>query len=602
MKRLLISVFLGSLIAPLACGSEKTNQDVHRDGADDTGSDTATASNDIDTVPGSDARSGMDSTGDSDSTDTETGTLDTLNGADTPGGTDTGEAAVCITGDYSCQGSLLRLCEGGAWIDWTECAVDGRVCAVKEGQYQCVFTTLPDTGSSQIADSATETAGVADSDSMPDSDSDLQGDTAPDTVSDSASDSTPGTDAQCVDIPWTVDATPINLLVLLDRSKSMKKYTVEGSDVTYAEMVKNAINAIVDQHTSAGNINFALNVFPSPEQCDAEYHADDVVLDSQILCEAASQFTSPEAAYQAPLVPFSDNITAATTIQIADVLENVGNCGGTPIAKSLEWARVYLDSLSLENDTYVLLATDGAPGCNYELDLSTCESASLGYEPRAPEMCLDAEESARAVYNLAVAGYKTFVLGVGKDVEAFHDVTNSIAYWGTNIPDSEPTDFMDIPDPPAGENWYYPAGDPQTVSAALADLTYETISCEFEVDWAGVPSFDTASQQIVLKSCAQTRVFGAIQGSGEEVEITYMESCDDEVPESDNTKLRIGWTWKEHEGTPWESIVSLGDDTSSCGTIKLCTNACSKLKTSAGIPTWSGISASFGCRPALVIE
>ena len=120
--------------------------------------------------------------------------------------------------------------------------------------------------------------------------------------------------------------------------------------------------------------------------------------------------------------------------------------------------------------------------------------------------------------------------------------------------------------------------------------------------WGDVPEFDTDVQQEVVKSCTQTRVFGAMPGSEEKLEITYMESCENEDPQSDNENMRIGWTWKELEGTSWEDLEALKKDTSNCNVIKLCENACNKLKTKLGVKEWTGTSASFGCSPIIEVE
>ncbi len=408
-------------------------------------------------------------------------------------------------------------------------------------------------------------------------------------------------DEECVDFPWQVETKPINMLILLDRSKSMDRYTIEETGESYAEVVKKAVDSIVQQHTEAGIINFALNVFPSPTMCTAQYgEAAPEEQSEAILCQAASQYTSDKNPLNPPAVPFADTIAMQTLDDIRQVLDTVGNCGGTPISKSLKWARSYLNSLGLANDTYILLATDGAPSCNLNASIP-CESATPGDEAEAPAQCLDDLDSVHAVFDLAKDGYKTFVVGVGAAVEAFSDVMNVIAYTGGGYLTEGQQDLYDIEPPPSGGNWFYPAADALTLNTALEDITNKAISCEFEVDWAGIPDVDSASGEKVIKSCDKMRVFGVPKGSNTKVELTYMERCSDENENASDEQMRLGWTWSEHEGTPWEDIASMGEDVSRCSRIKLCNHACSKLKTIQGVKTWDGVSAAFGCKPLIPI-
>ena len=454
-----------------------------------------------------------------------------------------------------------------------------------------------DGDSDSDADSDSDSDSDADSDSDGDSDSDSDGDSDADSDADADGD---GTKQECADFPWQVETKPINLLVLLDRSKSMERYP-EDEALKYADVVQAAIESIVEQHTQSQIINFALNVFPAPDNCDVEYgNLAPALQESVVSCQAASQFTSEEDGFNDPLVPFAETISMDTFTHIQEVLETVGNCGGTPISKSLQWARGYLESQNLENDTYVLLATDGAPGCNFGLTLP-CESASVGQEAGAPEMCLDQKDSAHAVYDLAKAGFRTFVVGVGKDVAAFSDVMDVIAYWGNHVPDENASDFTAIPSPPGGGTWYYPANDADALSDALEEVTNEAISCVYEVDWASIPDKDPETMFDVIKSCGAARIFGLPVDGSDKLELTYMENCGDENPLAADERLQLGWTWEELEGKPFDEVEEI-DDVSKCRGVKLCNNACSQLKTKKGQKEWDGVSASFGCKPLIVVE
>ncbi|MBN2718520.1 MAG: hypothetical protein JXX14_21935 [Deltaproteobacteria bacterium] len=599
MKLSMSFTLSGALLLVISCGHPKKND--LGDSAVDSSTRMDTSPFAVDTHSGpviSDSQSDMGTdTGDS-ATAVDTA-FDT--GSTILDSTDTEDSIICVTGKRSCAGDMVRLCEGGVWVDWNDCTISGRICTVIEGLHQCVDTLRDDTvsGSDSGTLHDTETVEMTDTDLINNHATDSTEDTATETGSEPDVDSDTNSDTvtpACVNFPWSVQTRPVNMLILLDRSNSMKKYPIEGTDVTHAEIMRDSIGAIVEKFTSSGSINFALNAFPSPVLCDSEYHNPELILESEILCEAASQFTDSASPYSDPLVPFAESITMDTVDAVNQVLSEVGNCGGTPMTKSLQWAKVYLESLNLKDDTYVLLATDGAPGCNFDLDYATCESASVGITPQAPEMCLDADNSAHAVYDLAQAGFKTFVLGVGQDVAAFSDVLDVIAYWGINETDDS-LDFSQVPDPPMGGNWYYPAADSETITAALADVSSKAISCEFDVTWRDVPAIDPETGTEVAQSCATTRIFGHPSDGGNKIEITYMESCVDENPNAGDQRTQLGWTWPAFEGKPWTAVEATADDTSTCTRVKLCHNACNMLQNE-----WRNVSASFGCAPQRVTD
>jgi len=443
--------------------------------------------------------------------------------------------------------------------------------------------------------------GDSDSDSDSDADSDSDGDSDSDTDSDSDADGDSDME-ECADFPWTVNVNPINLLVLLDRSKSMERYTVAGTEDSYAAVVQTAIEAVVQQHTSSGLINFALNVFPSPEMCSPSYGEKDPADQlAAITCQAASQFVNLDNPWDEPLVPFAETITLDTYDTIAEVLDAVGNCGGTPITKSLQWAKAYLDSLALENDTYVLLATDGAPSCSFSLDLP-CEPSAEGMTPEASVQCLDDLDATHAAFDLAAGGYRVFVVGVGADVAAFSDVMDAIAYWGGGFAMGGESDIYDFVPPADRDNWYYPAQDAAAIGLALEDVTNDALSCVYDVDWAGIPPTDEATGKAVYKACHQVRIFGNPEGADETVSLTYMARCDEEDPLAEDENLHFGWTWAELEGSTWQEVIEVGSDTAQCVGVRLCPNACSKLETHAGAKEWENVSASFGCQPVVIIE
>lgn len=120
--------------------------------------------------------------------------------------------------------------------------------------------------------------------------------------------------------------------------------------------------------------------------------------------------------------------------------------GGTPVAEAL---RGLLDQLrDRGSETYVFLVTDGGPNCNFttpcgidacipnlerlrlsddlvcDESLNCCDGRIFG-----PDSCLDASGSRAAVEALALAGIRTFVIGIPGS-EAFGGLLDQLAVAG----------------------------------------------------------------------------------------------------------------------------------------------------------------------------
>jgi len=460
------------------------------------------------------------------------------------------------------------------------------------------------------ADTDTDSDGDADSDSDADSDADSDGDT--DTFVHWDTDV-----EECADLPWEVEVETLNILVLLDRSESM--FVNQISTDSYAEVVQAAIDAIVEQNTMSGLTNFALNVFPSPTSCTNQYRVETnpVYTRLDILCDAP-KLDVGGGVVEEPLVPFSDDITMDTYAAISDALNTVGQCGGTPICATLKWARKYLNSIDLSRRTFVLLATDGAPNCNPDLnpDIDACINASgMADEPEFREHCLDDLCAYNAAHQLAADGYRTYIIGVGDDVVEYASVLDTIAYWGGGNSDGTEESYDDIPAAPNGGTWYFPAEDAAGITLALEDVTNKGISCAFDVDWTTVPTWDSDMDMEVAHRCTGVNILGKIYGirgaldtdsdtttsvdpNAGKVLLAYMPDC------SVETALKMGWHWGDNalDGATWNDLERLDTDVSDCHTVELCPRACEMLKVHGGGRLWETVTARFGCNPELVVE
>ncbi|MBN2803011.1 MAG: VWA domain-containing protein [Deltaproteobacteria bacterium] len=441
-------------------------------------------------------------------------------------------------------------------------------------------------------------SGTGDSDSNNGSGTDITSDADADSDSDSDSDIANG---NCADINWDVDVKVINMLVLLDRSYSMFQNSIDKE--TYAEVVQKAINQVVESNIDAGVINFSLNVFPSDKNCTATYiaeHPNDA--DAEIQCEAASGYSrlAPDAKYDAPTVPFQAGVTMNTYNLIEAALEKVGQCGGTPICDSLAWAKKYLqDSKMPINDTYVLLATDGAPNCNSKLDQNTCKSTMIDDSGKSvpatsPLQCIDDTCAYNQAQALALSGYKTFVIGVGNDVQAFSDILDGLAYRGqTNTPVTTV--------PPSDTPYFYPATDADALNASFEKITNQVIDCQYDVNWGTVPD-KNADGTSVIKRCDSVNLTAQTTAGGT-VTIAYsaVDDAAGAAANCDNESAKHpGWYWVEQEGKTFDEITDLKSDVSNCSKIQLCPIACENLKASDGTRNWQAVNAAFGCESVII--
>ncbi|MBN2804705.1 MAG: VWA domain-containing protein [Deltaproteobacteria bacterium] len=456
---------------------------------------------------------------------------------------------------------------------------------------------------------------------------------------DTSIDTDAGNFKECADIPADIDVKPINLLVLLDRSGSMAKGKVTSGD-TYATVVQEAIDAIVQQNTQSGIINFALNVFPSAENCTNVYRLShdgfdtdgnpdptEPSMDLNTACEATSNFLWPTApigtapvasAYNDPNVEFSDSVTMDTYTAISDALKNVGQCGGTPICQSLWWAYEYLQSVNSDNATYILLATDGAPSCSHSLNPSTCKTSLVGSsQPTYSEQCLDDFCSINASFYLAAKQYKLFVVGVGDEAKEFEAVLDAMAYFGGgngNVCKKDATNPYEICPTPASDadgHWYFPAANANDLSAALEDITNTALSCEFEVPWDNVPDYNPDdTEKPVAKKCDMVKAKAVVSSWFADTDT----SVDTETDTADPNEIRYdpsckeenghyGWRWADDTliGQPW-SVVEAEKDIANCTKIKLCPKACENLQVHDGKRIWESVGASFGCQPTVSID
>ena len=183
----------------------------------------------------------------------------------------------------------------------------------------------------------------------------------------------------CKDTGKRIEATPVDLMVVLDVSYSM------DYDQKWVA-VKSAMKSFVNSPRFSGS-GIGLQYFPLRAQCSV-------------------------AAYQNPAVPFGVLPTAAAAVSTS--LEAQQMSGGTPTVPVLEGTSRYARSwatLHPERQVVIVLATDGVP------DDSCAATPDGGLSNSLANVLTVAQGAATASPPI-----KTFVIGVGKDLVPLNQI------------------------------------------------------------------------------------------------------------------------------------------------------------------------------------
>jgi len=229
---------------------------------------------------------------------------------------------------------------------------------------------------------------------------------------------------ECAQQSFVLSGKPADVLLVLDRSKSMIEHTVPPMDLTRWEAVKPSLTKVITATDSS--VAWGLKLFPEGEgKACAEAGVTDAI--------------------HAPIAPNN----AATVSGIINSTMALGN--GTPTGDAIDRAAAYLKSRNATSQ-YIVLATDGDPSC-----------PDSGSEERA----VTALAAAKA------AGFPTYVIGVLDPVEdkGKFKVLNSMAEAGGTAR----TDA-------AGGEKFYQAYSEAELTAALEAVTGQVASCVFEFD------------------------------------------------------------------------------------------------------------------------
>jgi hypothetical protein len=170
--------------------------------------------------------------------------------------------------------------------------------------------------------------------------------------------------------------------------------------------------------------------------------------------------TSSQAAINWGLKLFANSDTCGVTEDVAapvaprnadaitSAIQRAFPYGLTPTRLALESSHRYLMTLTRPNPRYLVLATDGIPGCDFGMD--------------------EAAAATMAVAKIAAAGIPVFVIGIATSVEPAADATlSAMARAGGK--------------PRAAKPAYYPVTSADDLSAALATIGGQIVSCTLAI-------------------------------------------------------------------------------------------------------------------------
>lgn len=312
----------------------------------------------------------------------------------------------------------------------------------------------------------------------------LAADDSPDATVSPTQDAAPDSPVvQCMPGTFQLDRASSQVMFVLDRSGSMR-FTLAGEDPGATapispnsrwRILQRSLEGTLGALESASSVEVGALFFPEEFDPDAA--------DPDRACGVRS---TPDVVPQ-----------RSTQAQILSVFDRTTPLGGTPTADAIDTAVTTLKSAARRFvSRAIVLATDGAPNCNRNLNARTCvctqrDRTTCTQDPQnGPIRCLD---DLRAVERVAAAytndSIPTYVIGIGSesDQPAYASTLNRMARAGGRS-------LM-------GATEYYDAQSPAALSQAFDEIATTLATCNFvtpsapvrpeaiTIDVGGVPVF-----------------------------------------------------------------------------------------------------------------
>jgi hypothetical protein len=176
------------------------------------------------------------------------------------------------------------------------------------------------------------------------------------------------------------------VMFVIDRSGSMHQKLSTGQDTKWALLSSGLAATLppVDESMQIGAL-----LFPSGHGTGFSLSCDVVAV--------------------ANLLPETGHVPA-----LLQLMQDNSPGGATPTAAAVAVAsEILLGVHAASSARALVLATDGGPNCNGDLDPATCQCATEGAMCKGqPKMCLDTERTAAAISDALDHGVPTYVIGI----------------------------------------------------------------------------------------------------------------------------------------------------------------------------------------------
>jgi hypothetical protein len=241
------------------------------------------------------------------------------------------------------------------------------------------------------------------------------------------------------------DRLPPRILLVVDKSGSMDEGAV-GYPGSKWQGLKSALTQVVGTLDSEAELGLML--FPNGTSSNG-------------MCEAGRVFNP---------------VGNGQGSNILGTLDATGPGGGTPTAPSLSQAKIALTAIGEEGGTRaIILATDGGPNCNQNLNSSICRCVNPNGCSDSRN-CLDDADTLAAVEDVNAGGFSTFVVGIPGS-ENFTDVLSGMAEAGGTA---------------NGSTGYYDASDADALASAVEAIASRLANCRFDLQGSALNVDDMA--------------------------------------------------------------------------------------------------------------
>jgi Mg-chelatase subunit ChlD len=232
-------------------------------------------------------------------------------------------------------------------------------------------------------------------------------------------------DAVCGSTALTLQGSPVDLLLVLDKSGSMSNDfrddmcppACDSTNPSKWTAVTQALTTVLTERPDLAD--WGLELFPTSALCTVDTH---------------------------PAISVGPNNATA----IVNAVMATSPSGATPTAIAEATGAAYLMTLNDSRPRYIVLVTDGEPNCAVS----------------DPTMADDAR-AIQAVADAFTAGVPTFVVGIG-NLSPAQTTLNGMATAGG---EAQPADALG--------RTYFPGDDPATLLSALTAIAHGVASCNF---------------------------------------------------------------------------------------------------------------------------